>query len=223
MPPSSEVSILVVEDDAEIAARLVRGLREADYGVELATDGAQAAELDPSAHAMVVLDLNLPHVDGFELLQKWRSRSSTPVLVLTANLDLQSRLRTFDLGAIDYMPKPFFMEELLARVRARVGRRDVNPRTLQLGAAVVDFDARQVFIEGEDLGLTTVEFNVLAYLLERPGRALSRRQIAEAALPSELEASDRVVDSHIARIRKKLREDAKVIVTVWGIGYRYQA
>jgi len=221
-PVSESAQILVVEDDPEIGARLVRGLRGAGLDVELVVHGGQAASLDPSGYDLVILDLNLPERDGFDILERWRTRASTPVIVLTANLDLDSRLRTFDLGAVDYMPKPFWMEELLARVRTRVGLRQTARRTLSLGQSLIDFDARAAFIDGEDAGLTAVEFNVLACLLERPGRALSRRQLAELALPPDREHSDRVVDSHIARLRKKLPEFCQAIVTVWGIGYRFE-
>lgn len=215
--------ILVVEDDPEIAGRLTRGLRAAGFEVELAVRGPQASALDPSGFDVVVLDLNLPELDGFEILEQWRSRSSTPVIVLTANLDLGSRLRTFELGAVDYMPKPFFMEELLARIQARLGRRDAPNAVISLRDAELDLDARVVRLHGEDAGLTAVEFNVLACLVERRGRALSRRQLADLALPADREQADRVVDSHIARIRKKLGAAGEVIVTVWGIGYRCEA
>lgn len=220
--PEARHRILVVEDDPEIAARLTRGLKAADFNVELVTDGALASEQNPEDFALVVLDLNLPELDGFGVLEHWRSRTSTPVIVLTANIDLHSRLRTFDLGAVDFMPKPFWMEELVARIHSRVRiRPEDSHRTIELGQAHVDLDARTASVDGKDVGLTSAEFNVLGCLLDRPGRALTRRQIADLSLPADREHSDRVVDSHVARIRKKLKSSGDAIVTVWGIGYRF--
>ncbi len=215
--------ILVVEDDPAIASRVVRGLTAAGFEVELATDGLMGANAARGqSFDLVVLDLMLPELDGFELLERWRGTSSVPVLVLTANADLQSRLRTFDLGAVDFVPKPFWMEEIVARVRARLALRDAVPnRTIVIGSASIDLDARRVVVADEDAGLTAHEFNILACLVERPGRALTRQQLSEMAFEEAGERSDRVIDSHVARVRKKLGDAGKRIATVWGVGYRF--
>lgn len=218
--------ILVVEDDPPIAAGVVRGLTHAGFAVELASDGARGAALGlAGGFALAVLDLMLPGQGGFEVLDQWRGRISTPVIVLTARTDLDSRLRAFELGAVDYLPKPFWIEELVARIRARLRLPAPAPaRTAAWDDVVLDLDARAVSVAGAEVALTAHEFNVLAYLAERPGRAVTRRQLAEAALPAGGDRSDRTVDSHIARIRRKLgRPGGLRIATVWGIGYRFDA
>lgn len=216
--------ILVVEDDPNIAGRVVSGLSKEGFEVELATDGAQGEDKALAGNFdLVVLDLMLPAKTGFELLTSWRDRISTPVIVLTANDDLSSRLRSFDLGAVDWMPKPFWMEELLIRVNTRLRIKKETPNERVCWADVeVDVDGRQVEVGGRVVEFTAHEFNLLAALLARQGRALSRRQLAELALPMDRERTNRVVDSHIARIRKKLGSGSGAIHTVWGIGYRFE-
>ncbi len=219
--------ILVVEDDPPIAAGIVRGLQRAGFEVELASDGERGAALGlAGGFALTVLDLMLPGQGGFEVLEVWRGRLSTPVIVLTARTDLESRLRAFELGAVDYLPKPFWVEELVARIRARLRlAREPGPgRAVAWDEVVLDLDARTVQLAGAPLALTAHEFNVLAYMVERPGRAVTRQQLAEAALPVGGDRSDRTVDSHIARIRRKLgKPGGGRLATVWGIGYRFDA
>ncbi|WP_434422247.1 response regulator transcription factor [Nannocystis pusilla] len=173
----------------------------------------------------MVLDLMLPELGGFEVLELWRGRLSTPVIVLSARTELDARLQAFAGGAVDYLPKPFWIEELLARVRARLRLPDAAAPTRTFGwdGALLDLDARTVTLAGEPLGLTAHEFNVLLYLVERPARAITRRQLAEAALPAGGDRSERTVDSHVARIRRKLGPAGARIATVWGIGYRFDA
>lgn len=219
-------AVLVVEDDPAIAAGIVRGLRGAGFAVELAHDGRRGAELALARpFDLVVLDLMLPELGGFEVLELWRGRLSTPVIVLSARTDLDARLQAFAGGAVDYLPKPFWIEELLARVRARLRLPDAAAptRTFSWDGALLDLDARTVSLAGEPLGLTAHEFNVLLYLVERPARAITRRQLAEAALPAGGDRSERTVDSHVARIRRKLGPAGARIATVWGIGYRFDA
>jgi len=219
-------AILVVEDDPAIAAGIVRGLKSAGFDVELAHDGRRGAELALARpFDLVILDLMLPELGGFEVLELWRGRLSTPVIVLSARTELDARLQAFAGGAVDYLPKPFWFEELLARVRARLRLPDAAAptRTLAWDDAVLDLDARTVTLAGEPLALTAHEFNVLLYLVERPARAITRRQLAEAALPAGGDRSERTVDSHVARIRRKLGAAGGRIATVWGIGYRFDA
>ncbi|MDY7232672.1 response regulator transcription factor [Hyalangium rubrum] len=217
--------ILVVEDDPPIAAGLVRGLKRAGFQVSLATDGnlaLQAAEKERPA--LVVLDLNLPGPDGFALLETWQTRLRVPVIVLTARQELEARLRSFGLGAADYLAKPFWMEELIARIQARLQVPEESERkVLRWGDVTLDLDARTVSRPGLGaLPFTRHELDVLLYLVERPGRALTRAQIAEHALPANEERDDRTVDSHVARIRKKLGPAGVHLKTAWGIGYRFE-
>lgn len=217
--------ILVVEDDPSIASELVRGLKRARFDVVLVTSGEQAISAAEREQVdLVVLDLNLPEVSGFEVLDTWRERRALPVIVLTARTELGDRIRAFDLGAIDYLPKPFWMEELVTRIRLRLRlAEESGRRRICWDGVVADLDGRVVqTASGEDLRLTSHEFNVLAYLLERAGSALTRSQIAEKALPLEGERTDRTVDSHISHLRRKLGPAGARIRTVWGIGYRFE-
>lgn len=223
--PTPPPRILVVEDDASLAAGLVRGLGAAGFQTELCTRGDLATEaLERFQPALVVLDLMLPGASGHELLQAWASRHRVPVIVLTAKVDLDDRLRSFELGAVDFLPKPFWIKELLARIRARLRLDDPAPtRRVAWADVEVDLDHGEVERLGKPLDLTAHERNVLLYLAGRPDRPLSRSQIASATLSADGAVSDRTVDSHVARLRKKLGPDAgKAIETVWGIGYRFR-
>lgn len=217
--------LLVIEDDAGVAGGLVRGLRAAGFDVELANDGvAGAKKALEGDYAAIVLDLMLPEQSGMAVLEQLHGRSSVPVLVLTAKSDLSDRLECFGLGAADFVTKPFWMEELVARLRARLRLQTEGPKKVVRWANVeLDVDSRLVRLDGQDAGLTRNEFDVLAHLVERQGRAISRAQLVEHALSPFDQRDTRTVDSHIARIRKKLGAEAGAyIVTVWGIGYRFE-
>ena len=215
--------ILVVEDDPEISVSLVHGLIDAQYDVEHFARGDIVLQTPLKQNFdLIVLDINLPGLDGFELLEHWVSRISTPIIVLTARTRLEDRLQAFDKGAIDFIAKPFFMKELLARIRTRLMVRDKTRRTLSWADVEFDESARTLKRGDSIVGLTPHEFNTLAYLIARPNRAITRRQLAEFALGIEDEKNERTVDSHVARLRKKIGESASpAIQTVWGIGYRF--
>jgi len=216
--------VLVAEDEPSIAGSIVRGFKAAGYVVELATDGAAAVRLvERFRPDLIVLDLNLPQQDGFEVLRQLPPGSRIPVFVVTARTGLEDRLRSFDLGAVDYIPKPFFIEELLARARSRLEPPAPGPRrVVEWDDARVDLEAMDVLVGGRSANLTRQEFSILAYLVERPGRAVARRQLAELSGAVGDEREERTVDSHIVRIRKKLGPAAWRIATVWGIGYRFE-
>lgn len=216
--------VLVVEDDVSLAQSIVQGLRNESFEVALCNDGESASQrMQQESFDLIILDLMLPGKSGEELLREWHSRHNTPVIVLTARTELSDRLRCFELGAVDYLPKPFWMEELLVRIRTRLRIQEEKPsREIKWADAVVNLDARTVQRQEEEQELTRSEFNVLAYLLERSGRAVSRSQIADSALTVGEARSPRTVDGYIARIRTKLGEQAgPCIETVWGIGYRF--
>lgn len=218
--------VLIVEDDQGVAAGLVAGLRQHGFEVELATRGDGVVErVRTGSFDAVILDLMLPGADGFEVLEQLRHRSTTPVLVLTARSDLGDRLRSFELGAVDYLCKPFWTEELVARLRVRLGVSAAPTpakRLLGFGALTIDLDARTVAVAGEPIALTRTEFDLLAYLAQRPGRAVSRQTLVEQVL-SRLDAGEaRTVDAHVTRMRKKLSAEGGRIATVWGIGYRFE-
>ena len=216
--------ILVVEDDATTAAWIVRGLRAAQFDVELAVDGIAAFQrVVGGAWDAIVLDLMLPGATGFEVLERARHRVACPVIVVTARGDLPDRLRAFELGAADFVAKPFWMEELVARIRSRLRLSHEAPkRVVRWGRVALDLDARSAEVGDDPVPLTPTEFSLLAYLCERRGRAIPRRVLAELALASLDEPDARTVDSHVARLRKKLGVGASAIATVWGIGYRFE-
>ena len=216
--------ILVVEDDITLAASMVQGLKAEPFEVELCVRGDLAYEKAVSwSPDLIVLDLMLPGMSGHELLEKLQSRIKVPTLILTARTELQDRLKSFELGAVDFLPKPFWMEELVARIKTHLRLKEEGPKNLVKWADVVlDLDNRQLTRKGKDQKLTGHEFNILAYLAERPNRALSREQIARFALVLHEGVGGRTVDSHMTRLRKKIGKDAsKSIETVWGIGYRF--
>lgn len=218
--------ILVIEDDLKIAYGLVRGLEDAGFDARSASDGERGLELvfewEPD---LVVLDLMLPKMNGHELLAQCQARTSVPFVVLTARAELDARLESFELGAVDFMAKPFWLEELVARIRARLSThiQAESRDELTWSEVTLDFDARTVHRDEQELALTPHELNLLVYLARRPGRALTRAQLAQGALSMHGDVSDRTVDSHIARVRKKLGAPASAaICTVWGIGYRFE-
>jgi len=215
--------ILIVEDDLGVVQGLIGGLRREGFRTSLAMAGDLGLErILNETFDLVLLDLMLPERTGFEILEAMRARVSVPVIVLSARTDLPARLQSFQNGAVDFVPKPFFIEELVARIRSRLDlTRDDERRELTLVDVTLDLDARVVRRGDQDLELTGYEFNVLALLCERADRAQTRAQIASAALSEGGESGERTVDSHISRIRKKLGPEASArIKTVWGIGYR---
>lgn len=221
---AKETSVLIVEDDAAVASGLVTGLKNVGFSVELAADGETGTKRALSGEFdLVILDLNLPERDGFGVLEALSGRISTPVIVLTARTELETRLKSFSLGAVDYIPKPFWMEELVARIQSRLRIREDEPhRVIAWSNVVVDLDARTVNLDEAPIELTSHEFNVLAYLVERPDRAITRKQLADHALPESGSRYGRTVDSHMCRIRNKLGDEASEhIKTVWGVGYKF--
>jgi two-component system response regulator MtrA len=215
--------ILVVEDDAQLGAQIVERLEGEGYEVAWLKDGDAAARTDPAPFSLVVLDLMLPGTYGLDVLKSLRAKSDVPVLILTARDHPADRVRGLELGADDYVTKPFWPEELLARVRARL-RRPVLSRAerLSAGGLTLDFGARRVEVEGEPVALTRVEFDLLAALARRPGQAITRDALVDAALDPERMGSARTLDVHVSRLRKKLGAEGRRIATVWGIGYRFE-
>jgi two-component system response regulator MtrA len=211
------VRVLVIEDDMRLGAQLVQTLSGAGYDVCWQQDGLRS-EVEPEVR-LVVLDLMLPGQSGLDWLRAVRPTADVPVLVLSARADPQTRVQALRLGADDYLVKPFWPEELLERVRARL-RRPALARepTLRLGALAVDLVERRVRRGEEEVHLTPTEFALLAALARRPGAAVTRGALVDAALDGEREGALRALDVHISRLRRKL--GAEVVETVWGVGYR---
>ena len=213
--------ILLVEDDEKLGAQIVEHLNREGLGVEWLRDGDAALRVDPEAFDLVVLDLMLPGTYGLDVLKKYRKTSQVPVMILSAREDTRDKVRGLTLGADDYMTKPFWPEELVARVQARL-RRPTMQRTdeITVGSIHIDLDAREVKLDGEPVELTRVEHELLVALARRPGMALTRAALVEAALDPDRQGTERTLDVHVSRLRKKLGDSGERIETVWGIGYR---
>jgi two-component system, OmpR family, response regulator CpxR len=222
--------ILIVDDDVELCALLTEFLSAESYEIEVYNrgDGAPARATEGD-FALVVLDVMLPGMNGFDILREIRRTSDVPVILLTARGEDIDRIVGLELGADDYLPKPFNPRELAARIHAvlrRSGpRRDDEQATvLMVGDLELDRGARTVSKGGEPVQLTTVEFDLLALLLASAGKVVSRDGMAQTALGRELDAFDRSVDMHISKLRRKLDDGAdgiERIKTVRGVGYIY--
>ena len=213
--------ILLVEDDVALGQQVVQTLSQAGFDPQWVQDGDAARDLDPDDYRVIVLDLMLPGTYGMDLLKRYRMKSEVPVLILSARDDTADKIRGLKLGADDYVTKPFFPEELVARIQACLRRPNlVGTERLVVGAIQVDLERREVSNAAGSLSLTPVEFEILALLARRKGSAVTRESLVEAALDPAQDSSRRTLDVHISRLRSKLGKDAIQLETVWGIGYR---
>jgi DNA-binding response OmpR family regulator len=227
--------LLMIEDDARLAQMVTAYLDQSGFEVTHAGNGESGLEQLPMVQPeLVILDLMMPGIDGLEVCRRIRALpgdlSRVPVLMLTAKGDPMDRIIGLELGADDYLPKPFEPRELLARIRAVLRRRS-DPgnapatratQVLRFGSLEIDRDARSVQVSGQACELTSYQFDLLVAMAERAGRVLTRDQIMEAVRGRELEAFDRSIDVHIGRIRNAIEADSKDpkrILTVRGVGY----
>jgi DNA-binding response OmpR family regulator len=231
--PDMSQPLLMIEDDARLAAMVSEYLAQSGFAVSVAGSGAEGlARLQAASPApqLLILDLMLPDFDGLEVCRRVRalpsSLAQTPILMLTAKGDPMDRVVGLEMGADDYLAKPFEPRELLARVRAVLRRRGSSGAApasqLRFGSLAIDRDARTVTVNGTACELTSYQFDLLAALAERAGRVLTRDQIMEAVRGRELEAFDRSIDVHMGRIRSAIEADPKNpkrILTVRGVGY----
>ena len=223
------IKILVVDDDPNVV-KLVRLYLERDgHEVLTASDGAAGLELAREEQpSLIVLDLMLPRMDGMEVCRTLRRESSVPVVMLTAMVEEDDRLAGLDLGADDYVTKPFSPRELAARVRAVLRRTardhdDAGPGLLECGPFVVDLRQRSVSVAGTPIALTPTEFRLLTLLVREPGRTFTREQIIDRVFGYDFDGFDRTVDAHMSSLRRKVDAvpgTAKRIQTVYGSGYR---
>jgi len=214
--------ILIVEDEPQIAEILEAYLKDAGFETDRAIDGIRALELFHWFRPdLVILDVLLPGRSGLEVLQQIRKASQIPILILTARAEEEDRLLGFELGADDYVIKPFRPREVVARVKAILRRQDQSPELLRVGPLEVDLSRFEVRVHGERLNLTASEFRLLKTLAMAPGKVFSRGELIERALP-ESEAMERVIDTHMANLRRKLAAARGVglLETVRGAGYR---
>jgi DNA-binding response OmpR family regulator len=228
-------TILLVEDERELGRLLLRELEAAGYAAQLATDGPAAlrrfADQPPD---LVILDWMLPGLDGLEVLRRLRQASAVPVLMLTARAEEVDRVIGLEVGADDYLTKPFGTRELVARVRALLRRQErlqellaadraEGTAALRLGPLELDPAAHLAHLDGASLDLTRTEFGLLHLLLRNRGRAFSRTYLRDAVWGEPSFEGDRSVDHAVLRLRKKLGPLGEAIETVWGVGYRFSA
>lgn len=220
--------ILVVDDEAEIV-RLVRAyLERAGFAVVTASEGDEAlAVFRHERPNLVVLDLNLPGLDGLDVCRAMRRDSDVPIIMLTARLEETDRLIGLELGADDYVVKPFSPREIVARVRAVLRRAKgtpVRPEAVSVAGVTLDLTRRAASVNDRPLDLTTMEFDLLALLVEHPGQVFTRLQLLDRAQGNAYEGYERTVDVHVKNLRKKLGDDPqnpRFIETVRGVGYRF--
>ena len=216
--------ILLIEDDVRLAGMIAEYLGEAGFRVDHVALGKAGLErLARDAHDAVVLDLSLPDMDGLDVCRQLRARFDVPVLMLTARGEPADRVVGLELGADDYLPKPFEPRELLARLRAILRRgRGRAAAALRFGRLEIDRDARAVRVDGAEKKLTAYQFALLAALAENAGRVLSREALMDLLKGAPLDAFDRSIDVHVSRLRQAIEDDPKKprrIITVRGGGY----
>ena len=218
---------LVVEDEQRIADFLKRGLESAGYAVDTAPDGKTAMDLvHGTDYDLIILDMMLPDMDGLKVLERIRNRkTSPPVLILSARGSVDDKVKGLELGADDYLVKPFAFVELLARVRVLLRRGAPTPERLQVGDLVLDCIRRRVTRNGEAIELAPKEFSILEYLMRNRGRPLSRTMIVEHVWDMDYDGLTNIVDVYIRHLRSKIDDKwpAKLLHTVRGIGYMLDA
>ncbi len=221
-------SILIIEDEPELVRVLRSYLEQAGFSVLTAYRGDTGLSTWENKHPdLVILDLNLPGMDGLDVARAIRRKAQTPIIMLTARVEETDQLIGLELGADDYIPKPFSPRIVAARVRALLRRSEastVAPQVLRVAGLEIDIEAHAARQNGQPLELTPTEFSLLATLAAQPGRVFSRLQLLEATQGSAYEGYERTIDAHIKNLRAKIEPDAKkprYIETVFGIGYRF--
>ncbi len=230
-PPDDRQRVLIVEDEPNIASFARMYLEAAGFDVSLAArgdDGLRMAEEAPPN--LVILDLMLPGLDGYEVTKRLRQKSQTPIIMLTARDDAVDKVVGLELGADDYITKPFNPRELVARVRAVLRRAETRPpqpgapqsTTIEVDELRIEVGGREVFVDGEAVALTPKEFDLLVTLIENRGLVLTREQLLERVWGFTFLGDSRTIDVHVRQLRRKLG-DACPIQTVWGTGYKVPA
>jgi two-component system, OmpR family, response regulator CpxR len=225
--PRSSVSILMIDDDVELCELLQEFLARRDIQLETVHDGRRGlGRALAGEHDLLLLDVMMPGLDGFELLRLIRRQSQVPVIMLTARTTQADRVAGLDAGADDYLPKPFGTEELTARIRAvlrRAGRVAKASEFLEAGAIKLIPPAREVLADGAPVVVTTVEYDILEFLVHSAGRIVSRDELTSALYRRRATKFDRTLDMHICNLRKKLGRHGDLIGTVRGVGYLFRS
>jgi DNA-binding response OmpR family regulator len=220
--------VLVVDDEPKIVRLVQAYLERAGFQVIPAYYGREALDLFRREEpALIVLDLMLPDIDGMDVARKIRKESDVPIIMLTARTEEADRVAGLELGADDYVVKPFNPRELVARVRAVLRRSEglMKPRVIEAGDLVIDLDSHEVRVQGKRISLTPTEFQLLVTMAEQPGRVFTRLQLIDTLYGTTYATSDRTVDTHIKNLRRKIEPDPKrpqYVLTVHGVGYKFQ-
>jgi DNA-binding response OmpR family regulator len=225
----AQLSLLLIDDDAELCSMMKEFFSEAGHHLDCAYNGRDGlASAMKNTYDLIVLDVMLPIINGFTVLQQLRRRKQLPVVMLTARIHRQDRIQGLNAGADDYLPKPFDADELLARIRAvlrRAGRLEYggDDSIKTFGDIQVNIPAREVWAEGRMVDLTALEFDILELLIRSAGRIVSRDEITSTLLEREASPYDRALDVHISHLRRKLERGRALIRTVRGVGYVFTA
>ena len=221
--------ILVVDDEQDLCEILLYNLRAAGFEAEAAYSGEMAMEKNPSQYDLLLLDVMMPGMSGFELAEKLKSESGTsrlPIIFLTAKDTEDDTLEGFGLGADDYVTKPFSVREVVARVKAVLSRsqqKRVEESHISFEGLLLDLNKKTTTVDGESVSLTKTEFELLGLLLRHRGQVFSRQQIFDAVWPEDVVVSDRTVDVNITRIRKKIGRYGSYVVSRQGFGYVFES
>ena len=220
--------VLVIDDEKSIRDIIGEYLTEEGFEFVEAPDGIRGLEIFRSLSPdLVILDVMMPKMDGWKVCREIRSESVTPVIMLTARSEEYDKLFGFELGADDYMVKPFSPRELIARVKAVLSRGSVNERKdheiIEIEDLRIDFDARSIYLGEEHLNLTPKEYDLLSFFVKNSGRVFSREQLLNQVWGYEFVGDARTVDTHVKMLRENLRHHRNWIVTSWGVGYKFEA
>ena len=221
--------ILVVDDEQDLCEILLYNLKAAGYEAEAAYSGEMAIKKEPSQYDLLILDVMMPGMSGFELAKKLKSDPTTsnlPIIFLTAKDTENDTLEGFGLGADDYVTKPFSVREVVARVKAVLTRslqKRIEEKLISFEGLVIDLNKKTTMVDGESVNLTKTEFELLGLLLRHSGQVFSRQQIFDAVWPEDVVVSDRTVDVNITRMRKKIGRYSSCIVSRQGYGYMFEA
>lgn len=226
----AQEKVLVIEDEQDISQLVRASLERESYQVQVAVNGQQGMQqLESFLPDLLVLDLGLPDTDGLTLCRELRRHNTLPILMVSARGDDIDRIIGLEVGADDYLAKPFNPKELVARVRALLRRAALSPAqaggdTLQSGSLRVQIQSRRAFLSGEEVHLTPIEFSLLRQFVHNPGQVLSRQELLDRVWGADFFGDERTVDAHIRNLRGKLRqvdEHFDRVQSVWGVGYRF--
>jgi two-component system response regulator CpxR len=218
------VRILVVDDDTELCSLLGEFLTREGFSVDFEHDGRKGLDRAlKGEHALIILDVMMPGMDGFDVLKRLRQQSKAPVIMLTARGEDVDRIVGLELGADDYLSKPFNPRELAARIRAILRRIEAKPAggRIEVNGVVLDPGAREVLFDGQPVPTTTLEFDILEVLMRQAGRVVSRDMLMENMYNRKATPFDRSIDMHVSHLRKKLEGRRELIKTIRGVGYQF--